>query len=174
MIGEEFSTRVKILNNFTTFKNFTVYSYVYKGNNPVSLGYDSNSSKWGAAYTANQVSLGIEPGSSTILDFKNMIEEGTELGTYNLRVRIKLDNKETDITKQIEIRAKTIAETIEQKQEQQTVSAINETKNETAPVKTITTVGSATGFVTARIPNHMLLFSPIAVLFNFFYSLLNH
>jgi hypothetical protein len=103
--GKEFTTSIMINNSFTTAKNFTVYSYVFKGNNPVSLGPDSKNS-WKATYTANAVSFILNPSESRILELKNKIEDGTESGVYSLRVRIKVDGKDNDITKEIIVKGK--------------------------------------------------------------------
>jgi len=99
-IDKEFSTTVKINNNFTKAKNFTVYSYVFKGNNPVSLGLDSNNT-WRATYTANSQKITLNALKSVTTALTNKIENGTELGVYSLRVRIKADEKENDITREI-------------------------------------------------------------------------
>ncbi len=98
-VGKEFTTTVKITNNFTKPKNFTVYSYVFKGNEPVSMGYDDSQGRWMSTYTANNKSVSLGPLSSETVKLKNKIENGTEPGVYSLRVRIKVDGKDNDITK---------------------------------------------------------------------------
>ena len=100
-VGKEFTTTVKVTNNFTKSKNFTIYSYVFKGNEPVSMGYDDAQGRWMSTYTANNKSVSLSPSSSETVKLRNKIENGTETGIYSLRVRIKADGKDNDITKDI-------------------------------------------------------------------------
>lgn len=167
--GDEFTIKVKITNNLSVFKNFTVYSYVYKGNTPVSLGYNAEKDEWAATYTANQRSVGIGPKASATIELRNIIEDNTEPGTYNLRVRIKLDNKETDITREITVNPKPAK--AEEQEESITVQTIpNQTGNETTRNQT-RTAGGTTGFAIAR--QNYAFFSPIALLLQFLASIIN-
>jgi hypothetical protein len=174
-VGEEFTTRVKIRNNFTSPKEYTVYSYAYRGNTPVSLGYSENEDKWLGTYTANQRSVSIDNGASDTLDMVNVIEEGTEPGTYNLRVRIRFDSSQYDITKQITVTEK------EGSSVQAEAAAVasgaeesgNETENTTANTASAASLTRATGFSAARNPNPAFLLSPVSVLLEFLFSLLN-
>ncbi|MEK6887873.1 MAG: hypothetical protein AABX14_02915 [Candidatus Aenigmatarchaeota archaeon] len=84
-IGKEFEITIKV--NSSVKKPFSIYSYVYKGNNPVSEG----------GWTPNRKEV---TENLPIISLKNTIEKGTEPGTYNLRVRLKTD-KEEDITKEV-------------------------------------------------------------------------
>ncbi len=102
-IEEEFTTTVRITNNFTSQKNFTVYSYVFKDNNPVSLGLDNNENKWKGTYDANKQSVELSTLASTILYLKNKIENTTEKGVYKFRVRVRVDDKNNDITNEINV-----------------------------------------------------------------------
>lgn len=179
IIGEEFTTKVKITNNFTVHKNFTVYSYVYKGNAPVSLGYNTEANEWKATYTANQRSLGIGPKSSVTIELRNIIENDTEPGTYNFRVRIKLDNKETDLTRQITVTPRVESATEKEAADEQRNTA-NETNNETQNktqggknTRQTQPTTSITGFAAARSPNYMIFLSPVAILLQFLSSLIN-
>jgi len=99
--GGEFSAIVRITNNYTTNKNFTIYSYVYRGTNIVSLGYDELSNKWYGTYTANSKTFSLKPQEFLDVVLKNRIEDGTEPGLYNFRIRIKVDGKDNDITREL-------------------------------------------------------------------------
>lgn len=58
--------------------NFTVYSYVYDGNNCVGQGWIDN---------RKQVSL--DAGEEKLIVLEDLVKFGTEQGWYNLRVRYK-------------------------------------------------------------------------------------
>ncbi|MEM7819807.1 MAG: hypothetical protein QXD48_03180, partial [Candidatus Aenigmatarchaeota archaeon] len=94
-IDEEFDIKVKISANET--KNITLYSYVHKGNNLVSLGY--NGERWLETWDANKQ---IIEAKTLIITLKNKIKNDIERGMYNLRVKI-IDNKEHNIDKEIKI-----------------------------------------------------------------------
>ncbi len=96
-VDEEFEVAVEITS--PTKKNLEVYSYVYKGTNPVSLGLDGDT--WKGNWDANAKEIVVN-NNKVELKLKNKIEEGTEAGTYTLKVKIKGD-KEYELTKTIEV-----------------------------------------------------------------------
>ncbi|MBI3190242.1 lamin tail domain-containing protein [archaeon] len=102
-IDKEFFVTVRITNTFQTAKNFTVYSYAFSGNNPVTLGFDNNLNKWKASYNGNSQDLELPQNSSSVAYLRNKIENGTEPGVYSLRARINVDGKSNDITNQISV-----------------------------------------------------------------------
>jgi hypothetical protein len=104
-VGEEFETGVVVTNNFAQAKNFTIYSYVFTGNSPVSLGYSGERSKWMATYNANEQTIEVRGKSSATARMKNRIEDGTEPGDYNLRARLKYGNDTKDATKAVHVYA---------------------------------------------------------------------
>jgi hypothetical protein len=86
-IGEEFNVLVSLENPSNVSKNFSVYSYVYLGRNLVSEGFTGG--RWLRTWHANQQRVTVAPKSSITLTLTNRIKEGTEPGTYTLKVRIK-------------------------------------------------------------------------------------
>jgi hypothetical protein len=78
-------------------KNCTIYSYVYDGNKPLSLGF--NGKKWLNTWNANKQE--ISANDSTIITLINRISNDTEPGKYKLRVKIIYDGKEHEITRDI-------------------------------------------------------------------------
>jgi hypothetical protein len=97
-VGDEISTVVNVVNNFTRKKNFTICSYIYSGNNPVSLGFSDEKKKWQATYSANEQIVEVDGLSNKTISLVNRIEDGTEPGDYNLRARIKYGNETRDVT----------------------------------------------------------------------------
>lgn len=73
--------------------NFSIYSYVYSGNNPVSRSLDGK-----ATWDANRKEL----NASGLVILAKKIENGTLPGTYTMKVRLKSD-KEEDIARIIEV-----------------------------------------------------------------------
>jgi hypothetical protein len=129
---KEIETEVRIKNPSTsTQKNYTIYSYVYEGNQPISFGFDGEN--WLNTWDANKQNFSISGNSSLTFTLKNRIANDTEPGEYNLRVRMWLDGKKHDLTKKILIKepsAKPANETIPDGNETH-FDEINET-NETA------------------------------------------
>ncbi|MEE9323500.1 MAG: hypothetical protein V3U72_03050, partial [Candidatus Aenigmarchaeota archaeon] len=111
---DEIEIKVNMKNPFPNMKNYTVYSYVYEGNKPVSLGLDEG--EWINTWNANRQNVSIPGNSSVLLTLKNRIAEDTELGKYKMRVRIWLDGKKHDMTKDIQIKepAKPVNQTIQE------------------------------------------------------------
>jgi hypothetical protein len=60
-IGEEFEVVVKIINSANETKDFTVYSYVFKGKKPVSEGLVGG--KWSSTRNANKKVLSLKRGN---------------------------------------------------------------------------------------------------------------
>jgi hypothetical protein len=97
-IGEEFEVVVKIINSANETKDFTVYSYVFKGKKPVSEGLVGG--KWSSTRNANKKVVVIEVGKSKTITLVSRIEAGTEPSNYTLKVRIK---GEKDSTREIAV-----------------------------------------------------------------------
>jgi Lamin Tail Domain len=143
--GKEISIQATISNQFSSVKNISVYSYIYKGSSLASEG----------GWSPNPKNIIINSSKTASILLKNSIKDDIE-GIYFLRVRAKdlVSNKTYDNTSEIFI-AKTnervavsvklngtINETINQ--------TINETKNETAPENTSIAQLSITGLSTAN------------------------
>ena len=125
-IGEEFEVVVKV----QSAKKFSVYSYVYKGNTPVSEGF--NDGEWRGSWDANKKDF----TNSATVSLMNRIEKGTEPGMYSLRAKLKTD-KEEYVTKDIEVLE-------ERHQENVTVNVENKTSSGRSPIL-------ITGFATNKI-----------------------
>ncbi|MFA4819874.1 MAG: lamin tail domain-containing protein [Candidatus Aenigmatarchaeota archaeon] len=123
-VGKEFEITVKV--NSSVKKPFSIYSYVYKGNNPVS-----------GAWTANRKEI---KEDLPLISLKNTIEKGTEPGVYNLRIRLKTD-KEEDITKELYV-------------VQEPVKIVNNTASITSNNETLSTQkenkSSVTGLIVSK------------------------
>ena len=98
-IGEDITVELRIRNPFSHDRNYTVYSYAYSRNKPISLGFDGN--RWLSGWDANKEEISLSPNSSIILELKNRIANATEPGKYKLRVRILCNGKKHDITRDI-------------------------------------------------------------------------
>jgi hypothetical protein len=98
---DEFEIVVLLTNNFNETKNFSIYSYIYADKNLVSSGWDGK--VWKNTWDANKKIVIIIPNSSFIVTLKNMIKNGTEPGIYKLNVRVNVDNKKYDLTKNITV-----------------------------------------------------------------------
>ncbi len=104
----EIEIKVNMKNPSPDRKNYTVYSYVYEGNRPVSLGLEGED--WINTWNANRQNLSIEENSSLNLTLKNRIAEDTEAGKYKVRVRIWEEGEKHDITRDILIKEPARAE----------------------------------------------------------------
>ncbi len=98
-IDDPFDVVVKVFNP-SAKKSFSVYSYVYSGNTPVSQGL--NGTTWSGAWTANKKELEIDANATATVVLRSRIENSTSPGAYNLRVKIKSD-KEEEITKMVNV-----------------------------------------------------------------------
>ncbi|HIG97619.1 MAG TPA: lamin tail domain-containing protein [Candidatus Aenigmarchaeota archaeon] len=115
-IGKEFEITIKV--NSSVKKPFSIYSYVYKGNNPVSEG----------GWTPNRKEV---TENLPEIRLKNTVEKDTEPGTYNLRIRLKTD-KEEDITKEVYVvqePVKTVNNNINITSNNETLSSQKENKS---------------------------------------------
>ena len=81
-VGERFETVVNV-----SVGNFSIYSYVYSGQIPVSEWNGSHS------WDANKKEL----NTNGIVSLFNIIENGTTPGNYTMKVRLKADNDEDTI-----------------------------------------------------------------------------
>lgn len=97
VIGEEFNTTLRFV---ATKKTYTFYSYVYRGNTPISEGYDGV--KWSGSWSANAQSLSADIGKNYTIVLPSRIEADAQPGIYSLRVKIKSD-KEEDVTNEIRV-----------------------------------------------------------------------
>ena len=85
-IDDPFEIIVKVSN--ASSKKFSVYSYVYDGNSPISQGF--NGSLWKGSWDANKKEVEDENGA-LMIELKSRIENGTAPGIYNLKVKTKGD-----------------------------------------------------------------------------------
>ncbi len=100
--NEEVEIKVRIENPSVYQRNYTVYSYVYDGKKPLSLGFDGNN--WSNTWDANKQELNLPRKSSANLTLTNRIADDTRPGKYKLRIRIKFNDEKKDITKDIIIK----------------------------------------------------------------------
>jgi hypothetical protein len=119
----EIEIKINMKNPYAEQKNYTLYSYVYEGNKPLSLGFDGNG--WANTWNANKQNVTIPGKSSMELTLINRIAEDTNTGKYKLRVRVWLDGKKHDITRDIII--KEPAKQVNQTAEDENKSELNET-----------------------------------------------
>jgi len=120
-IAKNAELAIELLLKVSQEKNFTIYSYIYDGNKPLSLGFDGK--KWLNTWNANKVE--VTARNSTTVDLKNRISNDTVLGRYKLRIKIIYDGKEHDITRDILVREP--SEEMQQKTGGQDSGQTNET-----------------------------------------------
>jgi hypothetical protein len=89
--NDEFSIKIKVINYMSVSKKFEAYSYVSDETKPVTLGY--NGSEWDGTWSANKNDITIPPSSSATFVLRNIVENGTEPGKYNLYIRISSGEK---------------------------------------------------------------------------------
>jgi len=99
---EEIEIKIEIRNPMGQPRNYTVYSYVYEGNKPMSLGFDGK--EWLNTWDANKKNVSVPGNSSVVVELNNRIAEDTTPGEYKLRVRIWVEGRKSDITKEIVIK----------------------------------------------------------------------
>ncbi|NIO22427.1 MAG: hypothetical protein GTN38_00185 [Candidatus Aenigmarchaeota archaeon] len=128
---EEIEIYVRMSNILDYQRDYTLYSYIYEGKKPLSLGFDG--SEWLNTWDANRRNASIPGNSSALVTLSNRIAEDTEPGEYKLRVRIWCENKKHDITREIFI--KESLEPENQTMENET-SDVSEPENETAGMVT--------------------------------------
>ncbi|MCK4335972.1 MAG: lamin tail domain-containing protein [Candidatus Aenigmarchaeota archaeon] len=126
----EIEIKINLENPSLDKKNYTVYSYIYEGKKPLSLGF--NGENWLNTWDANKQNVSIPGNSSLNLTLKNRIANDTEPGKYKLRVRIWLDGKKHDITNDIIIKepAEPANQTINQTVEKENKTEYNETESD--------------------------------------------
>jgi len=144
-IGKEFDTEIKLSSK--SYKNISIYSYVYSGNNIISLGFDGN--KWSGAWTANKHEIELSSGSVKLI-LKNKIENGTAPGLYNLRVRI-IDGTKYDMDREIRVVGKeeNVAKngTINKNDVNETVASITSTQNKEQHITALISGKSANNYI---------------------------
>ncbi len=123
---DEIEIKISMKNPSHDRKNYTVYSYVYEGNKPLSLGFDGN--EWVNTWNANKQNVSISRNSSFTLTLINRIANDTEPGQYKLRVRIWLDDKKHDITRDILIKEPEELEPVNQTTEKENKTKYNESE----------------------------------------------
>ncbi len=111
--NQEFTTRVKLKNNFGKKISFETYSYAYKGSNCITGGW-----------TSNKKELSLDKDEEKIINLTNRIEKDAEPGEYSLRVRVKIENKNVDSTEKILVTDEIVEDKIESEEEK-----INKTVN---------------------------------------------
>lgn len=126
----EIEIKINLENPSLDKKNYTVYSYIYEGKKPLSLGF--NGENWLNTWDANKQNVSIPGNSSLNHTLKNRIANDTEPGKYKLRVRIWLDGKKHDLTNDIIIKepAKPVNQTINQTVEKENKTEYNETESD--------------------------------------------
>jgi hypothetical protein len=119
-IAQNMELFIELLINTTQAGNYTLYSYIYDGKKPLSLGFDGK--KWLNTWSANKQEIYAD--GPTNITLKNRIANDTELGKYKLRIKIIYGGKEEEITRDIVI--KEAASTATQKTEAETTTENNE------------------------------------------------
>jgi hypothetical protein len=99
---EEIEIKIEIRNPVSQSRNYTVYSYAYEGNKPVSLGFDGK--EWLNTWDANKKNVSVLGNSSVVIELNNRIAEDTNPGEYTLRVRIWFEGGKHDLTEEIMIK----------------------------------------------------------------------
>lgn len=100
-------------------RNVSIYSYVFSGNTPVSLGRQTDAKQkdaegvvqsgvvqqgWKGTWDANKQSVEIEANATETVVLLSKIENGTSPGSYSLRAKIKEDGKDLqEVTKAISV-----------------------------------------------------------------------
>jgi len=79
-VGEWFTVNVSILSNES--RNFSVYSYVYRGLDVVSQGW-----------TANMKEVEVHPNEYVNLSLSDLVKIGTADGIYNLKVKVRCSSE---------------------------------------------------------------------------------
>ncbi|UCC91460.1 MAG: lamin tail domain-containing protein [Candidatus Aenigmatarchaeota archaeon] len=159
----EIEIKLNMKNPSPHSKNYTVYSYVYEGNKPVSLGLEGED--WINTWNANRQNLSIQGNSSLNLTLKNRIAEDTEPGKYKMRVRIWEEGEKHDITMDILIKEPARAEI-------RTIEDENKTElNESEVGEQASEIRTPTGRISSKVENWFSAF--IESLINFFKNLFN-
>lgn len=161
--NEEIEIRMEVKNPSSNQRDYTVYSYVYEGNKILSLGFYGNF--WLNTWDANKQNVSIPGNSSKTLTLKNRIAEDTTPGEYKLRVRIWLEGKKNDITKDITVSPEEKKE-LNITEENETID-IPDMENETNE-----TVGLPTGRIISR-RNENIFAEIVNQIINFFKNLFN-
>ncbi len=103
--NEEFTTRVKLKNNFGKKISFETYSYAFDGRNCITGGW-----------TSNRKEVTLEENEEKTIKLRNKIEEEAKPGDYPFRVRAKLDDDQIDKTKNIKVNEEIIKEAAQVKE----------------------------------------------------------
>lgn len=85
----------EVIVNVSLNGSFSIYSYVYSGNTPVSRSLDGK-----GAWDANKKEINLT--GSTLVSLVKKVENGTAPGIYSMRVKIK-GSVEKEITKTINV-----------------------------------------------------------------------
>lgn len=99
-VGQRFFVILRLFNNESAEKNFSVYSYVYRNNTPVSLGFGNG--RWLGSWDANKRNIKLLPNESVIVNLESQIENTTEPGKYILNVRVQVD-KDYDFKRDLDV-----------------------------------------------------------------------
>ncbi len=86
-VGDELNIIVMLQNLQEKQKNFTIYSYVFKGRKLFSEGLRNG--KWKKGWDANKQIISLSKGEKKTVVLTNRIKESVKPGKYKLRIRIK-------------------------------------------------------------------------------------
>ncbi len=98
--SQRFSVKVRVINSGNAGGNFSVYSYVYRNNTPVSLGFGNG--RWSGSWDANKRDIKLLPNESVIVNLESQIENATEPGKYILNVRVQAE-KNYDFRRDLDV-----------------------------------------------------------------------
>jgi hypothetical protein len=165
-IAKNMELLIEILLNNTERGNYMLYSYIYDGQKPLSMGFDGK--KWLNTWSANKKELYVN--GTAVVTLKNRIANDTEIGKYKLRVKILHNGNEEEITRDITIINAMLP--LSQKTENETATENNETygKEHDMENKSVNTTKIPTGgFVSKKEGNWFS--DAINNLINFFKNL---
>lgn len=91
--GQVITTKINITNNYPFIKTIQVYSYIYEGQKLITEG----------GWTANRQEFILDADATQTIELKNAIKQDAPIGTYNFRIRAKVDEKNIDKTQSIKI-----------------------------------------------------------------------
>ena len=98
--GQKFFVKLKLMNVWGAEKNLSVYSYVYRNNTPVSIGFGNG--RWSGSWDANKRDIKLLPNESVIVNLESQIENATEPGKYILNARVQAD-KDYDFKRDLDV-----------------------------------------------------------------------
>lgn len=101
MLAEKFRVKVRVENTGNETKNFSLYSYIYDGSKPLTLGLSDG--RWSGEWAANRKYLSLAGKQASIVHLESAVENSTLPGKYRLVVKIIDGGKEQEFSRDVEI-----------------------------------------------------------------------